>query len=145
MVHKKKFPLAILAVSAGIEIFRLIRRRIPEARGLSVWQHVLAEKYGELAKHVLMRAYAQWWIILSVLAVAIAGNFVVPILGGILAVFWVLFRIEWLRSKDAKGSIRQYARIAGEICLGVCIPVYHRVGDDRLLVRCGFYLIKLIE
>jgi hypothetical protein len=107
MVHKNNFPLAILAVAAGIEIFRLIRRPFSEAHGLSVWQRVLAEKYGELAKHVLMRAFAHWegapwWVILIVLAVAIAGNFVVPILGGILAGFLVLFGIEWLCSKDAK-------------------------------------------
>jgi hypothetical protein len=91
------------------------------------------------------RAYAHWWMILSVLAVAIAGDFVDPILGGILTVFWVLFGIEWLRSKDTKKSIRHYARIAGGICLGICSPVYERVDDDRLLVRWGFCLIKLIE
>ena len=110
MGYKKNYPLAILAVAAGIEIFWLIRRRIPDERDLSAWQRVLAEKYGELAKHMLMRAYAHWegapwWVVLIVLAVAIAGNFIVPILGGILAGLLALFGIEWLRSKDAKKAL----------------------------------------
>ncbi len=62
---------------------------------------------GELAEHVLMGTHAHkegapWWVVLIMLALAIAGNFVVPILGGILAGLLALFGIEWLRSKDAK-------------------------------------------
>jgi uncharacterized protein YqgC (DUF456 family) len=65
---------------------------------------------GELAEHVLMGTQAHkegapWWVILIVLVVAIAGNFVVPILGGILAGLLALFGIEWLRSKDARKAL----------------------------------------
>jgi uncharacterized protein len=65
---------------------------------------------GELAEHVLMGtlAYkegAPGWVVLIVLAVAIAGKFVVPILGGILAGLLALFGIEWLRSKDARKAL----------------------------------------
>ena len=110
MVHKKNFPLAILAVAAGMEIFWLIRRPILDTRDLFAWQRVRAEKYSELAKNVLMRAYAHWegapWcVVLIVLAVALAGNFIVPILGGILAGLLALFGIEWLRSKFAKKAL----------------------------------------
>ena len=66
--------------------------------------------FGELAEHVLMGTHAHkegapWWVVLIVLAVAIAGNFLVPILGGILAGLLALFGIEWLRSKDAKKAL----------------------------------------
>jgi uncharacterized protein YqgC (DUF456 family) len=62
---------------------------------------------GELAEHVLMGTQAHkegapWWVVLIVLVVAIAGNFVIPIFGGILAGVLALFGIEWLRSKDTK-------------------------------------------
>jgi uncharacterized protein YqgC (DUF456 family) len=62
---------------------------------------------GELAEHVLMgtqvhKEGAPWWVVLIVLVIAIAGNFVIPIIGGILAGVLALFGIEWLRSKDAK-------------------------------------------
>jgi uncharacterized protein len=65
---------------------------------------------GELAEHVLMgtRAHkegAPWWVVLIALAAAIAGIFVVPILGGILAGMLALFGIEWLRSKEAKKAL----------------------------------------
>jgi uncharacterized protein YqgC (DUF456 family) len=65
---------------------------------------------GELAEHLLMGTYAHkegapWWVVLIVLVVAIAGNFIVPILGGILAGLLVLFGIEWLLSKDAKKAL----------------------------------------
>ncbi len=60
---------------------------------------------GELAEHLLMgikahKGGAPWWVVLIVLVVAIAGNFVIPILGGILAGVFTLFVIEYLRSKD---------------------------------------------
>ena len=65
---------------------------------------------GELAEHALMGTHAHkegapWWVVLIVLALAIAGNFLVPILGGILAGLLALFGIEWLRTKDAKKAL----------------------------------------
>jgi uncharacterized protein YqgC (DUF456 family) len=70
---------------------------------------------GELAEHALLgtqtfKAGAPWWVVLIVLVVAIAGNFVVPVIGGILAGLVALFGIEWLRSKDAKIA---FARMRG--------------------------------
>jgi uncharacterized protein YqgC (DUF456 family) len=65
---------------------------------------------GELAEHVLMGTLAHkegapWWVVLIVLVVAIVGNFVLPILGGILAGLMALFGMEWLRLKDAKKAM----------------------------------------
>jgi uncharacterized protein YqgC (DUF456 family) len=65
---------------------------------------------GEIAEHVLMGTLAHkegapWWVVLIVLPVAIAGNLVVPLLGGILAGVLALFGIEWLRSKDARKAL----------------------------------------
>lgn len=65
---------------------------------------------GELAEHVLMGTFAHkegasWWVVLIVLVVAIAGNLVVPVLGGILAGLFALFGMEWLRSKDARKAM----------------------------------------
>jgi uncharacterized protein YqgC (DUF456 family) len=65
---------------------------------------------GELAEHILMGALAHkegapWWVILIVLLVAIAGSFIVPILGGILAGLLALLGIEWLRLKDASKAL----------------------------------------
>jgi uncharacterized protein YqgC (DUF456 family) len=65
---------------------------------------------GELAEHVLMGTQAHkegapWWVVLIALAAAIAGNFIVPILGGILAGLSAIFGIEWFRSKDAKKAL----------------------------------------
>ena len=61
---------------------------------------------GELAEHLLMgtkahKGGAPWWVVIIVLIVAIAGNFVIPILGGILAGVLALFTIEYLRLEDA--------------------------------------------
>jgi uncharacterized protein YqgC (DUF456 family) len=62
---------------------------------------------GELAEHLLMgtkahKGGAPWWVVLIVLVVAIAGNFIIPILGGILAGVLALFGIELLRSEDSE-------------------------------------------
>ena len=61
---------------------------------------------GELAEHLLMgtkahQGGAPWWVVIIVLIVAIAGNFVIPILGGILAGVLALFTIEYLRLEDS--------------------------------------------
>ncbi len=46
MGNKKIFPLAILAIGAGIGLAWAIRRAVQEVPGLSTWQRVLAEKHG---------------------------------------------------------------------------------------------------
>ena len=48
---------------------------------------------------------APWWVILIALVAAIAGNFALPIIGGILAALLVLFLIEWLRRKDWRKAL----------------------------------------
>jgi uncharacterized protein YqgC (DUF456 family) len=65
---------------------------------------------GELAEHVLMgtmvhKEGAPWWVVLIVLVVAIAGNLIFPVLGGILAGLLALFGIEWLRLKEAEKAL----------------------------------------
>jgi uncharacterized protein YqgC (DUF456 family) len=65
---------------------------------------------GELAEHVLMGTMAHkegapWWVVGIVLVVAIAGNFIIPILGGLLAGLLALFCIEYLRLKEPKKAL----------------------------------------
>lgn len=48
---------------------------------------------------------APWWAILVAMVAAIAGNFALPILGGILAALLALFLIEWLRLNDWKKAL----------------------------------------
>jgi uncharacterized protein YqgC (DUF456 family) len=80
---------------------------------------------GELAEHVLMGALAlkqgvPWWVVLIVLGVAIAGNMVVPFLGGILAGLLALFVLEWLRSRDAKKALARMLALLVGFALGFC-------------------------
>jgi uncharacterized protein YqgC (DUF456 family) len=48
---------------------------------------------------------APWWVIIIAMVAAIAGNFLLPILGGILAGLLVLFLIEWLRLSNWKQAL----------------------------------------
>jgi uncharacterized protein len=48
---------------------------------------------------------APWWAILVAMVAAIAGNFALPILGGILAALLALFLIECLRLNDWKKAL----------------------------------------
>jgi uncharacterized protein YqgC (DUF456 family) len=48
---------------------------------------------------------APWWVIIIAMVAAIAGNFLLPILGGILAGLLVLFLIEWLRLSNWKKAL----------------------------------------
>ena len=48
---------------------------------------------------------APWWSILIALAAAIAGNFLLPILGGVLAALLALFLVELARRRDAKKAL----------------------------------------
>jgi uncharacterized protein YqgC (DUF456 family) len=74
---------------------------------------------GEVVEHVLMGTHAHkegapWWVVIVALAAAIAGNLVVPLLGGLLAGLLALFGIEWLRSKDAeKAFVRTRGMLVG--------------------------------
>ncbi len=60
---------------------------------------------GSILDNVLMGASAHqkgapWWVILLARVAAIAANFFLPIIGGILGGLLALFLIEWLRLKD---------------------------------------------
>ena len=48
---------------------------------------------------------APWWSILVALVAAIAGNFALPVIGGILAALLTLFLLEWVRLKDWRQAL----------------------------------------
>ncbi len=65
---------------------------------------------GSILDNVLMGASAHqkgapWWVILIAMVAAIAANFLLPIIGGILGGLLVLFLIEWLRLKDWRSAL----------------------------------------
>lgn len=51
------------------------------------------------------QAGVPWWVVLVALVAAIAGNFALPILGGILAAVAALFLIEWIRRRDWRKAL----------------------------------------
>ena len=60
---------------------------------------------GSVIDNILMGTQAHkegapWWSVLLALIAAIAGNFALPIIGGVLAALLTLFVVEWLRRKD---------------------------------------------
>ncbi len=60
---------------------------------------------GSVLDNVLMgtsahKKGAPWWVILLAMVAAIAANFFLPIIGGILGGLLVLFLIQWLRLRD---------------------------------------------
>lgn len=62
---------------------------------------------GSFADNVLMgttahKEGAPWWVVLVALVAAVAGNFLLPIVGGFLAALATLFLLEWARLKDAR-------------------------------------------
>jgi uncharacterized protein YqgC (DUF456 family) len=65
---------------------------------------------GSILDNVLMgtsahKEGAPWWVILLAMIAAIAGNFALPVIGGILAALLVLFLIEWLRLNDWRKAL----------------------------------------
>jgi hypothetical protein len=65
---------------------------------------------GSFADNILMGTQAHkegapWWSILIALVAAIAGNFALPIIGGVLAALLALFLVEWARRRDAKKAL----------------------------------------
>jgi uncharacterized protein YqgC (DUF456 family) len=65
---------------------------------------------GSFADNILMgtqahKGGAPWWSILIALAAAIAGNFALPIIGGVLAALLALFLVELARRRDAKKAL----------------------------------------
>jgi uncharacterized protein len=65
---------------------------------------------GSILDNVLMgtsahKQGAPWWVILLAMIGSVAGNFALPIIGGILAGLLLLFLIEWLRLKNARQAL----------------------------------------
>jgi uncharacterized protein len=52
------------------------------------------------------QAGVPWWVVLLTLVAAIAGNFALPIVGGILAALVALYLIEWIRCRDWRKALR---------------------------------------
>jgi uncharacterized protein YqgC (DUF456 family) len=65
---------------------------------------------GSFVDNILMgtqahREGAPWWSVLVALVAAIAGNFAMPIVGGVLAALLALFLVEWIRRRDARKAL----------------------------------------
>ena len=65
---------------------------------------------GSFADNILMGTQAHkegapWWSVIIALFAAIAGNFIVPIIGGVAAALLALFLVEWARRKDAQKAL----------------------------------------
>jgi uncharacterized protein YqgC (DUF456 family) len=65
---------------------------------------------GSFVDNILMGTQAHkegapWWSILIALVAAIAGNFAMPIVGGVVAALLALFLVEWARRKDAQKAL----------------------------------------
>jgi len=65
---------------------------------------------GSVIDNILMGTQAHkegapWWAILLALIAAIAGNFALPIIGGLLAALLTLFVVEWIRRKDWRKAL----------------------------------------
>jgi uncharacterized protein len=95
---------------------------------------------GSLADNVLMGSSAHkqgapWWVILLAMVAAIAGNFALPIVGGVLAALGSLFLIEWARLKDAK---KAYASMKGMLVgCGWAVAIRFIIG----MVMIGLWMI----
>lgn len=59
-----------------------------------------------LAARRSLQAGVPWWVVFVTLLAAIAGNFALPVAGGILAALAVLFLIEWMRCRDWRKALR---------------------------------------
>jgi hypothetical protein len=48
---------------------------------------------------------APWWVVLVALVAGVAGNFIVPVIGALVAALLALFLVEWARRKDVKNAL----------------------------------------
>jgi uncharacterized protein len=65
---------------------------------------------GSLVDNVLMgtsahKEGAPWWVVFVTLLAAIGGNFLLPIIGGILVALLVLFLLQWARLKEPRKAL----------------------------------------
>lgn len=78
---------------------------------------------------------APWWVILLALVAAIAGNFILPIVGGVLAALLTLFLVEWSRLRDPR---KAFASMKGMLVgCGWAVAIRFIIG----LVMVGLWLI----
>jgi hypothetical protein len=95
---------------------------------------------GSFADNVLMgtsahKEGAPWWVILIALVAAIAGNFALPIIGGVLAALLTLFLIEWARLRDPK---KAFASMRGMLVgCGWAVAIRFIIG----MVMIGLWMI----
>jgi hypothetical protein len=59
MFNKKNISLVIMALAMGIGIAWLVKRRSSQMPGLSAWQGVLTEKFGEIKAQQLVEQIIQ--------------------------------------------------------------------------------------
>ena len=65
---------------------------------------------GSVIDNILMATKAHdsgapWWVVLVALVAGIIGNFLLPVIGGILAALLALFLVEFIRRKNAKKAL----------------------------------------
>jgi uncharacterized protein YqgC (DUF456 family) len=95
---------------------------------------------GSFVDNVLMGASAHkegapWWVVLLALLAAIAGNFAIPIVGGVLAALLVLFLLQWARLHDPK---KAFASMRGMLVgCGWAVVIRFIIG----LVMIGLWMI----
>jgi uncharacterized protein YqgC (DUF456 family) len=95
---------------------------------------------GSFADNILMgtsahKEGAPWWAILVALVAAIAGNFALPIIGGVLAALLTLFLVEWARLKDPK---KAFASMRGMMVgCGWAVAIRFIIG----MVMIGLWMI----
>jgi uncharacterized protein YqgC (DUF456 family) len=81
---------------------------------------------GSQLDHLLMGAQAYkkgapLWAILIALVMYIAGSFVVPIIGGIVAAILALFAVEWLRTRDRQKAFESVKGMVTGFAVAVAV------------------------
>ncbi len=78
---------------------------------------------------------APWWVVLLALLFAILGNFLMPIIGGVLAAMLVLFLLQWARLKDTRKALASMKGLL--VGLGWSVAIRFIMG----MVMIGLWLI----
>lgn len=95
---------------------------------------------GSFVDNVLMgtsahKEGAPWWVILLALLGAIAGNFLLPIVGGVLAALLTLFLVELVRLRDSKKAFNSMKGML--VGCGWAVAIRFIIG----LVMVGLWMI----
>ena len=95
---------------------------------------------GSLIDNILMgtsahKEGAPWWVVILALLFAILGNFLLPIIGGVLAALLALFLLQWMRLKDTRQA---FASLKGLMLgCGWSVAIRFIIG----MVMIGLWLI----